>query len=129
MSYYGYSYIGDDEDHSDTDAPIAGPSRSQNWYVNPEPEVEGHAGQYDYEGYDLINASGNRFVDLYAVHPGVYTGIKSGELLFCRSQLDLMLTIFLDASVNGVYAHSQALSPPEGGLESAHPSCKCLCRH
>ena len=39
MSYYGYSYTGDDENNIDH-ALVAGPSRSQDWYVNPAPEVE-----------------------------------------------------------------------------------------
>ena len=127
MSYYGYSYTSDDEDDIDPDAPIAGPSRSQDWYVNPTPEVEGRAGQYEHEGYDLIDASGNQFVDPYAIHPGVYTGVEPGELLCFRSQLGPIPTIFLDTNVDGVYIPSQVGCPPEGGLESTHLPCKCSC--
>ena len=117
MSYYGYSYTGDDEDGIDH-TPVSGPSRSQDWYVNPAPGVERHVGQYEYEEYDLIEASGNQFVDPYAVH----LGVESCELLCFRSQLGLLPTIFLDTNADSVYASSQVVSPPDGGLQLAYPS-------
>ena len=77
-------------------------------------------GQHEYEGYDHTDASGNGNVDPYAVPPGVYTGVESG---FCfRSQLGLLLKIFLDTNTDSVYAPFQSVRLPEGGLQPAHPS-------
>ena len=66
---FGY-YFGDEQFQDfgvpsnafDSDTPIAGPSRSQDWYHNPS--TEGYSGQ-DYQESTLLDASGNQFVDPY----------------------------------------------------------------
>ena len=90
MSYLGYSWTEDGHNYIDPDAPTAGPSMSQDWYVNPASEVEGYSGQHghewcvgqdEYDGCTLVGASGNQFVGPYAVHPGIYSSAELSELL------------------------------------------------
>jgi len=62
----------------DSDAPIAGPSSSQDWYLNPS--SEGYASQPGYQESTLLDASGDHFVDPYALHAEhVYDGFIAGE--------------------------------------------------
>ena len=53
-------------DAFDSDAPIAGPSRSQDWYHNPS--SEGYADVSGYQGCTLLDASGSQFVDPYTTN-------------------------------------------------------------
>jgi len=62
----------------DTEAPIAGPSRSQDWYLNPS--SEGYADQSGYQESTLLDASGNHLVEPYALYAEhVYGGFNAGE--------------------------------------------------
>jgi hypothetical protein len=70
----------EDESHIDPDAPIAGPSRSQDWYLNPAPE--GYGEQSGYEGFTLLDASGN-IVDPHAIYPDAFGCSEAGESLCC----------------------------------------------
>lgn len=77
----GFDYLyAEDESYIDPDAPIAGPSRSQDWYLNPPPE--GYAEQSGYEGSTLLDASGDQFVDPHAGYPDAFGNSEAGEL-FC----------------------------------------------
>ena len=62
----------------ESDTPVAGPSRSQDWYLNPS--LEGYAGQFGFQESTLLDVEGNQFVDPYG---GIYTG----EYRCLRSQL------------------------------------------
>ena len=60
----------------DSDALIAGPSRSQDWYLDPSPEE--CAEQYRYQESTLLDTSGNHFVDPHALHTEhVYCGFNT----------------------------------------------------
>ena len=59
----------------DSDAQIAGPSRSQPWYLHPP--SEGHANQAGYQGCALLDASGSQFEDPYALYPTHSLGTNS----------------------------------------------------
>jgi len=61
----------------DSDAPIAGLSMSQDWYLNPS--SEGYPGQSGYQESTLPDASGNYFVDLYASHTVHVPGFNASE--------------------------------------------------
>jgi len=66
----------------DPDAPIAGPSRSQDWYLNPS--SEGYTDQSRYQESTLLGASGNHFVDPYALDAeNVYGGFNASESHCC----------------------------------------------
>ena len=79
MSYLGYSWTKDDHNYIDPEAPIAGPSMSQDWYVTSE--AEGCAGQDEYEGSTVVDASWNQFFGPYAIHPDIYSSAEFSELL------------------------------------------------
>jgi len=62
----------------DSDTAIAGPSGSQDWYLNPSPEV--YAGQSGYQESILLDVSGDQFVDPYTLHTEpAYGGFNTGE--------------------------------------------------
>ena len=61
----------------DSNVPIAGPSRSQGWYLNPP--LERYADQYGYQESTLLDASGSQFVDQYAYTGPAYCGFNTGE--------------------------------------------------
>ena len=63
-------------DAFDSDAPVAGPSRSQDWYHNPS--SEGYTDATGYQGYTLLDASGSQFVDPHAIPAETY-GLDAGE--------------------------------------------------
>jgi hypothetical protein len=67
----------EDESYFDSDAPIAAPSRSRDWYLNPAPE--GYGEQFGYEGSTLLDALGNQLVNPHAVYPGTFGSIEAGE--------------------------------------------------
>jgi len=67
----------EDGSHIDPDAPIAGPSRSQDWYLNPAPVW--YDEQSMYEGSTLLDASGGQFVDLHAGYPDAFGNSEAGE--------------------------------------------------
>ena len=77
---FGYPYF-EEEGHIDPDAPIAGPSRSQDWYLNPAPEGDGE--QSGYEGSTLLDASGNQLVDPHAVYPDAFGSSEAGKSFCC----------------------------------------------
>ena len=77
---FGYPYL-EDESLINSDAPIAGPSRSQDWYLNPAPE--GYGEQFGYEGSTLLDASEDQLVDPRATHPDAFGSSEAGES-FCR---------------------------------------------
>ena len=79
---FGYPYF-EEESQFDSEAPIAGPSRSQDWYLNPAPE--GYGEQAGYEGSTLLDASGNQFVDPDAIYPDIFGSSEAGESFCCRS--------------------------------------------
>lgn len=54
----------------DLDTSIAGPSRSQDWYLNPS--AEGHL-NLEYQERTLLGVLGNQFVDPYTFPPPVPT--------------------------------------------------------
>ena len=71
----------EEENNFDPDAPIAGPSRSQDWYLNPAPE--GYGEQSGYGGSTLLDASGSQFVDPHAMYPGAFGSSETGESFCC----------------------------------------------
>ena len=77
---FDYAYF-EDGSHFDPDAPIAGPSRSQDWYLNSAPE--GYGEQSVYEGSTLLDASGNQLVDPHAVYPDTFGSNEAGESFCC----------------------------------------------
>ena len=77
---FDYLYA-EDESQIDPDAPVAGPSRSQDWCLNPAPE--GYDEQPGYEGSALLDASGYQFVDPHAVYPEAFGNGEAGELFRC----------------------------------------------
>ena len=61
---------------------------SQDWYVTSEAEgysgqygYEGCAGQDEYEGSTVVDASWNQFFGPYAIHPDIYSSAEFSELL------------------------------------------------
>jgi len=78
----GFDYLyAEDESHIDPDAPIAGPSRSQDWYLNPVPE--GNNERSGYEASTLPDVSGDQFADPHAGYPDAFGNNEAGELLCC----------------------------------------------
>ena len=68
----------------DSDAAIAGPSRPQDWYPNPSPEV--YTRRFGYQESTILDVSGNQFVDPCALHTEpAYGGFNTGESRCCRS--------------------------------------------
>ena len=74
---FDYSYF-EDESKFDSDTQIAGPSRFQDWY--PNPVSERYSEQSGYEGYTLLDASGNQFVDPHTMYPVPFDSNEAGEL-------------------------------------------------
>jgi len=111
----------------DSDAPIAGPSRSQDWYLNPS--SEGYPDKSGYQESTLLDASGNYFVDPYAtLHTEhAYGGFNVGKSLRCYFQLlRPTLRTVLGANVNGQLTHEWVRDvpavypcPEAGGLAAA----------
>jgi len=77
---FGYSYL-EDESLIDSDAPIVGPGRSQDWYLNPAPE--GYVEQSGYEGSTLLDASGYQLVDPRSMYPDAFGSSEAGKSLCC----------------------------------------------
>ena len=80
---FGYSFgdeqlpdFGTSYNDFDSEAPVAGPSRAQDWYLNPS--TEGYSNQ-GYQESTLLNASGNQFVDLYSSQTAPTYGDYTGE--------------------------------------------------
>ena len=76
-----YNLYFEDPSQLDSDAPIAGPSGSQDWYLNPAPE--GYGEQSGYEGFSLLDASGNQLVEPYPTYPDAFGSNQAGESFCC----------------------------------------------
>ena len=58
--------------------PIAGPSKFQDWYLQPTPE--GHASRFEYQGCSLLNQVGHQFADPHALRAGhAHNNFVNGE--------------------------------------------------
>ena len=77
---FGYPYL-EDENLIDSDAPIASPSRSQDWCLNPA--LEGYVKQSGYEGSTLLDASGDQLVDPRPMYPDAFDSSEVGKSLCC----------------------------------------------
>lgn len=113
----------EDGSHFDSDAMITGPSRSQDWYLDPAPD--GYTDQSGYQGPTLLDVSGNKFVD-----PHAYSSLETGKSRHPRSQsFGSMLTIILDTNVDGLYTDERTVNIP---AEVARPSMgegPTTCKH
>ena len=70
---FDYPYFEDDS-HFGSDALIVGPSRSQDWYLNPTPE--GYTDRSGYQGSNLLDVSEYQFADPHVRYSNAY-GSKS----------------------------------------------------
>jgi len=119
MSYFNNDFAGMDPDYPyfedenvfESDEPIAGPSRSQDWYLNPAAEGD----QSRYQGSTLLDVSGYEYTDPHATYPDAYGRLESCESLFHCSSLPV-LTIFLDQGVDDWYTYEETVNIPAVGV-------------
>ena len=69
----------EDDSHFNTDAPVAGPSRSQDWY--PDPVTKEFVDKRRSQSSGLLDVSGNQFVDPHSTYPNTYGILEKGESL------------------------------------------------
>jgi len=106
----GYTYF-EDESVFESDEPVAGPSRSQDWYLNPAAGGDCSG----YQGWTLLDVSGNELTGPHASFLNDYGRFESCEP-FCHRSLSLVLMIFLDQDVDGWYTHEETVNIPAVGV-------------
>ena len=127
---FGYLCL-EDESLVDSDAPIAGPGRSQDWYLGPAPG--GYGGRSGYEGSTLLDASRDQLVDPHSLYPDAFSSSETGKSLCCcrwHSLWQILMSV-LEKNIYGFNIHERTVNMSVGLTRSqmadtstAHPTCK-----